>query len=254
MRVSVDGDAAAARLDSRWPRRQGVFAPIFDAAIADGYKRLMAPSLEREASRQTHRSCPGRGHQRLCQESRGPAAACRVLARSGRSPLPRATAPAARSPSWTRPAVCRPRRGPTPPSRATTSPAPSASFARLVKKDGVNTIVIGNGTASRETEEVVSEFIAEQAPNLRYTIVNEAGASVYSASELASQEYPDLDVTVRGAMSLGRRLQDPLAELGRSRPSPSAWASTSTTLTRLKLPRAPWATWWRTSSTVWAST
>ena len=86
-------------------------------------------------------------------------------------------------------------------------------LARLVKKDGVNTIVIGNGTASRETEEVVSEFIAEQAPSLRYTIVNEAGASVYSASELASQEYPDLDVTVRGAMSLGRRLQDPLAEL-----------------------------------------
>lgn len=86
-------------------------------------------------------------------------------------------------------------------------------LARLVKKDRVNTIVIGNGTASRETEEVVSEFIAEQAPNLRYTIVNEAGASVYSASELASQEYPDLDVTVRGAMSLGRRLQDPLAEL-----------------------------------------
>ena len=86
-------------------------------------------------------------------------------------------------------------------------------LARLVKKDGVNTIVIGNGTASRETEEVVSEFIAEQASSLRYTIVNEAGASVYSASELASQEYPDLDVTVRGAMSLGRRLQDPLAEL-----------------------------------------
>ena len=86
-------------------------------------------------------------------------------------------------------------------------------LARLVKKDRVNTIVIGNGTASRETEEVVSEFIAEQAPDLRYTIVNEAGASVYSASELASQEYPDLDVTVRGAMSLGRRLQDPLAEL-----------------------------------------
>nr|WP_304650755.1 MULTISPECIES: helix-hairpin-helix domain-containing protein [unclassified Collinsella] len=86
-------------------------------------------------------------------------------------------------------------------------------LARLVKKNGVNTIVIGNGTASRETEEVVSEFIAEQAPSLRYTIVNEAGASVYSASELASQEYPDLNVTVRGAMSLGRRLQDPLAEL-----------------------------------------
>ncbi len=88
-----------------------------------------------------------------------------------------------------------------------------AALATLIKKHGVEHIAIGNGTASRETEEVVSEFIAEQAPGLRYTIVNEAGASVYSASELASQEYPDLDVTVRGAMSLGRRLQDPLAEL-----------------------------------------
>ena len=86
-------------------------------------------------------------------------------------------------------------------------------LARLVKRHRINTIVIGNGTASRETEEVVSEFIAEQAPDLRYTIVNEAGASVYSASELASAEYPELDVTTRGAMSLGRRLQDPLAEL-----------------------------------------
>ena len=59
----------------------------------------------------------------------------------------------------------------------------------------------------------MSDFIAELAPDMRYTIVNEAGASVYSASELASKEYPDLDVTTRGAMSLGRRLQDPLSEL-----------------------------------------
>ena len=73
--------------------------------------------------------------------------------------------------------------------------------------------MIGNGTASRETEEVVSAFISESDLDLRYTIVNEAGASVYSASKLASEEYPDLDVTTRGAMSLGRRLQDPLAEL-----------------------------------------
>ena len=86
-------------------------------------------------------------------------------------------------------------------------------LARLVKRYDINTIVIGNGTASRETEEVVSSFIVEAAPELRYTIVNEAGASVYSASQLASEEYPDLDVTTRGAMSLGRRLQDPLAEL-----------------------------------------
>ena len=100
---------------------------------------------------------------------------------------------------------------PTPPRRDTAGT--KRELARLVRKHRINTIVIGNGTASRETEAVVSEFIAESAPDLRYTIVNEAGASVYSASELASAEYPDLDVTTRGAMSLGRRLQDPLAEL-----------------------------------------
>ncbi|MFQ7473691.1 MAG: helix-hairpin-helix domain-containing protein, partial [Anaerovoracaceae bacterium] len=88
-----------------------------------------------------------------------------------------------------------------------------AVLKKLVDKFRINTIVIGNGTASRETEEVVADFIRKNGMNIVYTIVNEAGASVYSASKLATEEYPDLDVTVRGAMSLGRRLQDPLAEL-----------------------------------------
>ncbi|MDD4200318.1 MAG: Tex family protein [Eubacteriales bacterium] len=93
------------------------------------------------------------------------------------------------------------------------------TLKKMVEKYGINTIVIGNGTGSRETEEVVADFINKyakakpEAGKIRYTIVNEAGASVYSASKLASEEYPDLDVSVRGAMSLGRRLQDPLAEL-----------------------------------------
>lgn len=86
-------------------------------------------------------------------------------------------------------------------------------LAKMVEKYDINLIVIGNGTASRETEEVVANFIKKNKYNLKYTIVNEAGASVYSASKLASEEYPDLDVTTRGAMSLGKRLQDPLAEL-----------------------------------------
>ena len=100
---------------------------------------------------------------------------------------------------------------PTPPRRDVAGT--KRELLRLTRKHRINTIVLGNGTASRETEEVVAAFIAESAPELRYTIVNEAGASVYSASKLASEEYPDLDVTTRGAMSLGRRLQDPLAEL-----------------------------------------
>lgn len=84
---------------------------------------------------------------------------------------------------------------------------------KLIDKFGIDIIVIGNGTASRETEEVVAAFLSKNDYGIQYTIVNEAGASVYSASKLAAEEYPDLDVTTRGAMSLGRRLQDPLAEL-----------------------------------------
>ena len=84
---------------------------------------------------------------------------------------------------------------------------------KMVEKYHTDIIVIGNGTASRETEEVVAGFISDNGYDIQYTIVNEAGASVYSASKLAAEEYPDLDVTTRGAMSLGRRLQDPLAEL-----------------------------------------
>lgn len=84
---------------------------------------------------------------------------------------------------------------------------------KLVNKYNSNVIVIGNGTASRETESVVANFIKKNELDINYTIVNEAGASVYSASKVATEEYPDLDVTTRGAMSIGRRLQDPLAEL-----------------------------------------
>ncbi|MBM6675716.1 RNA-binding transcriptional accessory protein [Olsenella uli] len=212
VRVRVDEAAAVARLAGRWPRRQGVFAPVFEAAIADGYKRLMAPSLEREVrAKLTVRAQtdaikvfaknlegllsarPVRG-ARIIALDPGYRTGCKVAVLDETGKL---LDHGVVYPTKPRHDVAGTKR----------------TLARLAEKYAINTIVIGNGTASRETEEVVSEFIAESAPELRYTIVNEAGASVYSASELASQEYPDLDVTTRGAMSLGRRLQDPLAEL-----------------------------------------
>ena len=210
--VRVDTEAAVARLGSRWPRRRGPFAPVLDAAVADGYKRLMAPSLEREA--------------RAKLTVRAQTDAIHVFAKNLESLLSARPVRGARvialDPGY--------RTGckvavldetgklldhgvvyPTKPRHDVAGT--KRRLKQLAEKYRVNTIVIGNGTASRETEEVVSEFIAEEKPELRYTIVNEAGASVYSASKLASEEYPDLDVTTRGAMSLGRRLQDPLAEL-----------------------------------------
>ena len=86
-------------------------------------------------------------------------------------------------------------------------------FLKLVKKYDIDIVSIGNGTASRETETFVANIIREEKLNVKYLIVNEAGASVYSASKIAAEEFPDLDVTVRGAISIGRRIQDPLAEL-----------------------------------------
>ena len=83
----------------------------------------------------------------------------------------------------------------------------------LIDKHNLSLITIGNGTASRETEQLAAELIREHKPQLQYLVVNEAGASVYSASELAREEFPDLDVSMRGAVSIARRVQDPLAEL-----------------------------------------
>ena len=94
-----------------------------------------------------------------------------------------------------------------------------AELAKLVKKHGVELIAVGNGTASRETDRLAGDLLkAMKDPRLSKVMVSEAGASVYSASEYASRELPDLDVTIRGAVSIARRLQDPLAELVKIEP------------------------------------
>ena len=87
------------------------------------------------------------------------------------------------------------------------------TLSALIRKDGVAHIAIGNGTASRETEQMTVEMIEQLHGDVSYAIVNEAGASVYSASKLAAEEFPDYDVNLRSAVSIARRLQDPLAEL-----------------------------------------
>ena len=93
-----------------------------------------------------------------------------------------------------------------------------AHFVKLVKEFGATLVTIGNGTASYETEEFTAKMIAKHKLNLSYLIVSEAGASVYSASPLAKEELPDLNVSLRGAVSIARRIQDPLAELVKIEP------------------------------------
>ena len=82
-----------------------------------------------------------------------------------------------------------------------------------IRKYAIQVVAVGNGTGSPEVQAIVSKVISENYPDVRYTVVDESGASVYSASDIAREEFPELDLTIRGAISMGRRLQDPLAEL-----------------------------------------
>ncbi len=100
---------------------------------------------------------------------------------------------------------------PTPPKSDTKGAA--STLKQLITKHAVRLIAIGNGTASRETDAFVAAFLKEEGLSIPRVMVNESGASIYSASELAAKEYPHLDVTIRGAVSIAHRLQDPLAEL-----------------------------------------
>ena len=105
---------------------------------------------------------------------------------------------------------------PTPPKSDTKSAG--AALLEMIAKHNVELIAIGNGTASRETDAFVGDLIREHQLEVTNVMVSESGASIYSASELAAREFPDLDITVRGAISIARRLQDPLAELVKSDP------------------------------------
>lgn len=197
--------------------KSSVFTALLETAVEDAYKRLMAPSVEREI------------RNRLTE--RAETEAVKVFARNTEALLMVPPVKGARviaiDPGYrtgckvtmldeTGKLLAYGTIYPTEPKKDIAGA--KKSLTALVKKYKANVFVIGNGTASRETERFVADLIGELkdkgiADDLHYTIVNEAGASVYSASKLATEEYPDLDVTTRGAMSIGRRLQDPLAEL-----------------------------------------
>ncbi|MBQ4504217.1 MAG: RNA-binding transcriptional accessory protein, partial [Firmicutes bacterium] len=197
--------------------KNSVFTALLEATIEDAYKRLMAPSIEREIRNQlTERAeveavkvfaknteallmVPPVKDARVIAIDPGYRTGCKVtmLDETGKL-LAYGTI------------------YPTEPKKDIAGA--KKSLTALVKKYKANVFVIGNGTASRETESFVAELIGDLkeqgiVEDMHYTIVSEAGASIYSASKLATEEYPDLDVTTRGAMSIGRRLQDPLAEL-----------------------------------------
>ena len=189
-----------------------VWTEMYTAALADSYKRLIFPSLEREirneltekAEKQAISIFAANLRQLLLQQ---PVAGHTVL---GLDPGYRTGCKAAViSPQGKTLATDALYITGSEKQRAQAE----AGFLNLVNTYGVTLVAIGNGTASYETEEFTSQMIEKHRLNIAYTIVSEAGASVYSASKLAREELPELDVSLRGAVSIARRVQDPLAEL-----------------------------------------
>lgn len=213
VKVTINTDDILAILEKETiSNPKSIFYPILMDTIADSYKRLMAPSVEREMrntlteraeldavkvfAKNTEKLLmvpPVKGKKVLSIDP-GYRTGCKVAVLNETGKLMAYTTIY-----------------PTEPKNDIAGT--ERTLQKIIEKYGTDVIVIGNGTASRETEEIVSNFLKKHDYDIQYTIVNEAGASVYSASKLATEEYPDLDVTTRGAMSLGRRLQDPLAEL-----------------------------------------
>ncbi len=181
-------------------------------AIEDGYKRLLFPSLEREIRNELTENASKKAinifSRNLKQLLLQPPVKNKIVL--GFDPAYRTGCKLAAVDQWGK-LVYTGLIFPTPPQSDIKGAA--KVLLGLVAEFHINAIAIGNGTGSRESEKFVSDVIKENELAVEYTIVSEAGASVYSASKIAKEEFPDLDVSYRGAISIARRIQDPLAEL-----------------------------------------
>lgn len=214
LRVAVNPpvDRIITLMKNKWIKASGPSSEIVEAAIEDSYKRLIQPSAEREI--------------RTELSEKGEAQAIHIFAENLRNLLLQppmknkmvlGVDPAYRTGcklavidetgKLLEVAVIYPH------APKNDQAGAKKTMQRLASKYPIEIMAIGNGTASRETEQFVADFIAETGADISYVIVNEAGASVYSASDIARAEFPDLQVEERSAASIARRLQDPLSEL-----------------------------------------
>lgn len=213
VRLTAPDEEIVRRLKDRTVHKpESASRPWLEAAVEDGYKRLIAPSIEREirsalteAAEEQAIKVFGENLKNLLLQAPikdmvvmgfDPAyrTGCKIAIMDGTGKLLDYTT--------------------VYPTKPQNKVAEAKKILKgMIEKHGVAIIAIGNGTGSRESEMVVAEMIKELDRKVYYTIVNEAGASVYSASKVANEEYPDINVSIRGAISIGRRLQDPLAEL-----------------------------------------
>lgn len=216
--IEIDEEAVLKHLNKKWVQQRSVTAEHVATAVKDGYRRLLAPAIERDI----------RGELTDKAEKQAISVFSQNLRRLLLQPPIKETVVLGVDPAY--------RTGckwavvdetgkllevgvvyPTPPQEKIREA--EDVFKQLVERYHIDVIAIGNGTASRETEQFVARFIGSiDNRKLKYIIVNEAGASVYSASEVAKREFPHLDVAQRSAVSIARRLQDPLAELVKIEP------------------------------------
>lgn len=212
--VKIEGEEEKLlqRMERRLIRRSSDTADILRGVIADSYKRLIAPSLEREIrndlTEKAEEAAIGVFRENLRQLLLQPPISGKVvlaLDPAYRTGCKIAVIDATGKPLETTVVY------PTPPQNKTAEA--EKKLLALIEKYGVDLISIGNGTASRESELFVAEMLKKTSRRVQYIIANEAGASVYSASKLGAEEFPDYDVSLRSAVSIGRRIQDPLAEL-----------------------------------------
>lgn len=210
--ISIDGEETTERLQRHYVRGRGACAQLVEEAVADAYKRLIEPSVENEFAaaskekadeeaigvfslnlRQLLLAAP-LGQKRVMGVDPGIRTGCKVVCLDAQGNLlyhdvvypftPRGNEQAAKT-----------------------------QFQKIANRFKVDAIAVGNGTASRETADILRQAGNATEPRIPVYVVSEDGASVYSASKTARDEFPDEDVTVRGAVSIGRRLMDPLAEL-----------------------------------------
>jgi uncharacterized protein len=214
--LTIEPDRIIEYLEGRWVK-SGITSGYVLEAVKDGYLRLIKPAVERDLRAELSQRAEEQAIKVFAQNLSG-----LLLQPPVKGQIVMGIDPAYRTGcKWTvvddtgkmlEVGVVYP----TPPHKKTAEA--QRTLTEKIRKYGVTAIAIGNGTASRETEQFIADLIRETALTVPYTIVSEAGASVYSASKLAAQEFPQLDVSERSAVSIARRLQDPLAELVKIEP------------------------------------
>jgi uncharacterized protein len=201
-----------ARLKNRLIRGESIFRPLLEKVAEDAYRRLIAPSIEVELRLEAKKRADEAAIVVFADNLRNllllpPAGSRRVLGVDPGLRTGSKLAAVDETGRFLEDATIYPHTG-----KSQVEPA-RGHILRLIQSHGIEMIAIGNGTAGREMDLFVRETLNDAGLKLPVVMVNEAGASVYSASDIAREEFPDLDLTVRGAISIARRLQDPLAEL-----------------------------------------